>query len=70
LLEHYEALLTYYGTHQAVQIARKHIAWYCEGMPGSDELRAEINQLKDPDAVKARLTSYFSQAQPCPQGLQ
>lgn len=70
LLEHYEALLSYYGTHQAVQIARKHIAWYCEGMSGSDELRAEINQLKDPDAVKARLTSYFSQAQPCPQGLQ
>lgn len=70
LLEHYEALLSYYGIHQAVQIARKHIAWYCEDMAGSDQLRAEINQLKDPDAVKARLTSYFSQARPYPQGLQ
>ena len=70
LLEHYDALLAYYGIHQAVQIARKHIGWYCESMAGSDALRAEINQLKDPDAVKERLTSYFSQERACPQGLQ
>ncbi len=70
LLEHYESLLSYYGTHQAVQIARKHIAWYCEGMAGSDELRNEINQLKEPDAVKERLTAYFSQERPCLQGSQ
>ena len=62
LLEHYDALLTYYGTHQAVQIARKHIAWYCEDLSGSDQLRAQINQLKEPEAVKACLLAYFSQA--------
>ncbi len=62
LLEHYDALLGYYGTHQAVQIARKHIAWYCEGLTGSDQLRAEVNRIQDPDAVKACLHSYFSTA--------
>ena len=68
LLEHYDALLAYYGTHQAVQIARKHIAWYCEGLAGSDELRAKINQMQDPQAVKSCLQAYFSQV--CPQEQQ
>lgn len=70
LLEHYDALLGYYGTHQAVQIARKHIAWYCQDMPGSDQLRADINQMQEPDAVKQRLNSFFLAGQVCPQDLQ
>ena len=32
--EHFEAMLAYYGEHAGVRIARKHLGWYSEGLPG------------------------------------
>ncbi len=58
-LEHYEAILEYYGTEHGLRIARKHLAWHSKGLAGSGEFRADINRLTDPDAVRARLRSLF-----------
>ncbi len=57
--EHYDAILSCYGRHTGVGVARKHIGWYCQGLPGSDILRATINRMDDPDLVKDRLKEYF-----------
>ena len=57
--EHYDAMLTYYGTHQGVAMGRKHLSWYCTGLRGANELRADINKMTDPQQVKQTLRSYF-----------
>lgn len=59
IIEHYDSLLTYYGTAGGVGIARKHIAWYCSSYEGSDALRADINQMNDPAQVRARIRQFF-----------
>ncbi len=60
VLEHYDAILDYYGHHAGVGVARKHIGWYCKDMEGSDDLRAGINKMTDPELVKTALSDYFT----------
>jgi len=59
VLGHYEDMLTHYGTEAGSPIARKHIAWYSRGLPGSAEFRAAINQTVDVDRVKALIRSFY-----------
>jgi len=51
LLGHYRAVLTHFGVDAGLRLARKHIAWYSRGLPGSAEFRATVNRLVDVDAV-------------------
>ena len=60
VLRHYEDMLEHYGAHRGVRIARKHLAWYSKGLPGSAEYRATINQLAEPDQVKAAILSFYN----------
>lgn len=60
ILDHYEAILEYYGEAQGVAIARKHLGWYCKSLPNSEPFRADINRLSDPAQVKEKLKEYFS----------
>jgi tRNA-dihydrouridine synthase B len=32
ILEHYEAMLSDYGSHVGVRVARKHLDWYIEAL--------------------------------------
>ena len=50
--EHYDALLTHYGTTAGMKIARKHLAWYLEGWDGAEEVRTTIISAQNPDMVK------------------
>jgi tRNA-dihydrouridine synthase B len=59
LLEHYEAMLAHYGVDVGLKIARKHIAWYSKGLPGSAEFRAQINAATTPAAVRALVDSFY-----------
>ena len=59
ILRHYEDLLTHYGTHGGVRIARKHIGWYSKGLPGSAEFRSDIMRLAEPDAVRERIRAFY-----------
>lgn len=56
---HYDDMLHYHGQHQGVAIARKHIGWYCQNLPGSGDFRSGINSLTDPAAVHAGIDRYF-----------
>jgi len=44
LLTHYHAMLDHHGRDPGLRLARKHVAWYSKGLPGSAEFRAEINR--------------------------
>jgi tRNA-dihydrouridine synthase B len=59
VLGHYEDMLTHYGSEVGSRIARKHIAWYSRGLPGSAEFRAAINQTVDVNRVKALIRSFY-----------
>ncbi len=60
VIEHYNTILEHYGTQAGVRIARKHLGWYSKGLVGSAEYRAEINQLSDPEVVKARIETFYT----------
>ena len=59
IMDHYEAILAYYGERQGVALGRKHLAWYLAGFEEAPALRAEINALPDSASVKARLNAFF-----------
>ena len=59
ILEHFEMMLEHHGSEHGLRIARKHLAWYSKGLPGSAEFRAEINRLTTPETVRTRLQTFF-----------
>jgi len=60
ILEQYEEMLRLYGNHSGVNLARKHIGWYTKGLPGSAELRNNINQQADPAVVVRMLQDFYA----------
>ena len=59
LRRHYEDILSHYGVHAGVKIARKHIGWYSKGLPGSAEFRADIMGQEDPEVVRRKLAAFY-----------
>ncbi|HKM70670.1 MAG TPA: tRNA dihydrouridine synthase DusB [Stellaceae bacterium] len=59
VLGHYEDMLAHYGSEVGSRIARKHIAWYSKGLPGSAEFRAAVNQTIDVDRIKDLIRSFY-----------
>ena len=60
MLEQYEDMLELYGTHTGVNLARKHFGWYTKGLPGSAEVRNQVNQEPDPVIVKGMLRDFYA----------
>ena len=52
MLRHYEAMLDHHGRDPGMRLARKHLAWYSYGLPGSAEFRGRVNRA---DTVEAAL---------------
>jgi len=59
VLEHFDDMLVHYGTETGVRMARKHVAWYSKGLPGSAEFRAEVNQLADAERVRGLIRRFY-----------
>jgi tRNA-dihydrouridine synthase B len=59
VLGHYEEMLVHYGTEVGSRIARKHVAWYSKGLPGSAEFRAAVNATVDPARVRDLIRSFY-----------
>jgi tRNA-dihydrouridine synthase B len=53
-------MLELYGAHTGVNLARKHIAWYTKGLPGSAELRNRVNSQDNPAVVIAMLRDFYA----------
>src|SRR3546814_16348638 len=51
IAEHYDAMLSHYGTETGVNMARKHIGWYTLGLPGSAEFRNKVNPRSEASRV-------------------
>jgi tRNA-dihydrouridine synthase B len=59
VLDHYEEMLLHYGTEVGSRIARKHVAWYSKGLPGSAEFRAAVNETIDVGRVRNLIRSFY-----------
>jgi len=58
--EHYEAMLSFYGTDLGNRTARKHLGWYMDEAGTTAVLRREILTERDPAAVLKRLPEALS----------
>ena len=63
LLKHITNLHEFYGEHQGVRIARKHIAWYCKQQENANLFRSEINRIESANEQLSALKHYFSEQQ-------
>ncbi len=59
VLEHYDSLLSHYGTNTGVRIARKHLAWSAAGIPGANAFRVLVNTEMDCAKIKALIVRLF-----------
>jgi tRNA-dihydrouridine synthase B len=59
VLNHYEDMLTHYGSAVGTRIARKHIGWYSKGLPGSAEFRAAVNRVDEAARVRQLIRSFY-----------
>jgi tRNA-dihydrouridine synthase B len=60
MLDQYDEMLSLYGIHTGVNLARKHIGWYTKGLAGSAEVRNRVNQQDDPAVVVAMLREFYA----------
>jgi len=47
LMHHLEEHYSLYGSFTGVRTARKHIAWYVQGLAGATEFRQHLNAIED-----------------------
>ena len=59
LLGHLQALHAFYGEHQGVRIARKHLGWYAKDRPENVAFRAVVNRAESADAQLRLTRDYF-----------
>src|SRR5262249_52717248 len=59
IIEHLESMLSHYGNHAGLRIARKHIGWYSKGLPQSADFRAAVNNVDEAGKVRELIDGFF-----------
>ncbi len=59
VVEHFEAMLAYYGERAGALIARKHLGWYSAGLPGAAEFRSAVNGAGEAAAVRGLIREFW-----------
>ncbi|RWR27816.1 tRNA dihydrouridine synthase DusB [Sinirhodobacter populi] len=59
--EHYEAILSFYGAHVGLRLARKHLGWYCDAAGAPPELRAGMMVSTTPEATLGLIRAAFGE---------
>jgi tRNA-dihydrouridine synthase B len=59
LLAHYADMLAHHGDSPGVRLARKHVAWYSKGLPGSAEFRVAVNRCETAEAVLDLVHAFY-----------
>ena len=60
LLEHYRDIMEHHGRNTGVRLARKHVAWYSKGLPGSADFRSKVNTVDTPEQVEALIHAFYA----------
>lgn len=59
VLKHFEHMLSHYGENLGIRMARKHVAWYSKGLPGSAEFRARVNAGAAAAEVRDAIDAFY-----------
>jgi tRNA-dihydrouridine synthase B len=59
VIEHFEAMIEHYGVEIGCRMARKHVAWYSNGLRDSAKFRAAVNQSLDAAAVRRMIEEFY-----------
>jgi tRNA-dihydrouridine synthase B len=59
MLRHYDAMLSHFGEQPGLRLARKHLAWYSRGLPGSAEFRAQVTRAPERPVVLAMIDAFY-----------
>ncbi len=59
VVEHFEAMLAYYGEYAGMRIARKHLGWYSAGLSEAAEFRSAVNGTEDAPSVRALIRDFW-----------
>ena len=59
VVEHFEAMLAYYGERAGVRIARKHLGWYSARLPGAAEFHSAINGAAEAAEVRRLIREFW-----------
>lgn len=59
ILEHFDAIINYYGEQKSTGLARKHLLWYCDNLTNPDFLKKKTAQTKCPNEIKALFIENF-----------
>ncbi|MGB0854676.1 MAG: tRNA dihydrouridine synthase DusB [Pikeienuella sp.] len=62
MIEHYEAMLEFYGVELGLRASRKHLSWYLDRLPQGRALRARLMRLETPAEVIEALREGFTEA--------
>ncbi|OWL91491.1 tRNA dihydrouridine synthase DusB [Halopseudomonas aestusnigri] len=60
LTSHLSALHAFYGDEHGARIARKHVSWYLQTLPGAAEFRREFNRITDAHQQHVAIAHYFA----------
>lgn len=60
--EHFQSLLTYYGTQQGLLIARKHLSWYSKGLTGASDFRVQVFHESEPESILNHIARFYDTA--------
>jgi tRNA-dihydrouridine synthase B len=60
ILEHLEDHYAFHGEELGVRIARKHLHWYTEALPGGSEFRQRVNGADSTSMQKAMVQEFFA----------
>lgn len=63
LVKHVTNLHHFYGEHQGLRIARKHISWYCKQQNNAGEFRKVINRIDSANDQLSALKQFFNEQQ-------
>ena len=65
VVNHYNELIDHYGRERGLRVARKHIAWYTKGLPGSAGFRDIFNRIDSTTEAKLALVKFYSPLLEC-----
>ncbi|WP_268977539.1 tRNA dihydrouridine synthase DusB [Pseudomonas saliphila] len=63
MLEHLDGLHAFYGSEHGVRIARKHVGWYLQTMPGAEDFRRTFNRIDCAMQQRRGIQTFFNRLQ-------
>ena len=59
ILDHFQDMLDHYGERVAINLSKKHLGWYSNGMSGSATYRSNINKSTKKEEILELIEKFY-----------